>query len=196
MPGKSSGKWLYANHECGHVFKYFCGHWSCFQVLMCSLIMCSSIHIFTIVHCSCVHVQVLMEAWHPDFTVSCASISSFALVFDLTHSGRRSTLTCRGLAFFSARLPPPSGEIRIRGKSKHLKGRLGPRVSNVTFFNCGGRLGPYVSNVTFFNHGGQLGPRVSDVTFFNHGGRLGPRVSDVTFFEVVVDFTRMDGKKF
>ena len=29
--------------------------------------------------------------------------------------------------------------------SKHLKGRLGPRVSNVTFFNHGGRLGPHVN---------------------------------------------------
>ena len=52
-------------------------------------------------------------------------------------------------------------------KSKHLKGRLGPRVSNVTFFNHGGRLGPRVSDVTFFSiKGGQLGPPVSEVTFF------------------------------
>ena len=51
--------------------------------------------------------------------------------------------------------------------SKHLKGRLGPRVSNVTFFNHEGRLGFRVSNVTFFfNHGGQLGSCVSNVTFF------------------------------
>ena len=49
-------------------------------------------------------------------------------------------------------------------KSKHLKGRSGPRVSNVTFFNHGGQLGPRVGNVTFFNHGGQFGPRVGDVT--------------------------------
>ena len=35
-------------------------------------------------------------------------------------------------------------------KSKHLKGRLGPRVSDVTFFNHGGRLGPRNSDVTFF----------------------------------------------
>ena len=34
-------------------------------------------------------------------------------------------------------------------ESKHLKGRLGPRVSNVTFFNHEGRLGPRISNVTF-----------------------------------------------
>ena len=66
--------------------------------------------------------------------------------------------------------------------SKHLKGRLGPRVSNVTFFNHGGRLGPRVSNVTFFNRGGRLAPRFSNITFFNHGGRLGPCVSDVKFF--------------
>ena len=31
-------------------------------------------------------------------------------------------------------------------------------------------MGPRVSDVTFFNHGGRLGPHVSDVTFFNHGG--------------------------
>ena len=39
-------------------------------------------------------------------------------------------------------------------QSKHLKGQLGPRVGNVTFFNHGGQLGPCVGNVTFFNHGG------------------------------------------
>ena len=38
-------------------------------------------------------------------------------------------------------------------KSKHLKGWLGPPVSDVTFFNHRGRLGPPVSDVTFFNHG-------------------------------------------
>ena len=65
--------------------------------------------------------------------------------------------------------------VAPKGESKHLKGRLGPRVSDVTFFNHGGRFGPRVSDVTFFNHGGRLGPHVSDVTFFNHGGRLGPR---------------------
>ena len=35
-------------------------------------------------------------------------------------------------------------------QSKHLKGQLGPRVRDVTFFNHGGQLGPRVSNVTFF----------------------------------------------
>ena len=34
-------------------------------------------------------------------------------------------------------------------KSKHLKGQLGPRVGDVTFFNHGGQLGPPVSDVTF-----------------------------------------------
>ena len=67
-------------------------------------------------------------------------------------------------------------------QSKHLKGQLGPRVGDATFFNHGGHLGPCVGDVTFFNHGGQLGPRVGDVTFFNHGGQLGPCVGDVTFF--------------
>ena len=52
-------------------------------------------------------------------------------------------------------------------KSKHLKGQLGPRVGDVTFFNHGGQLGPCVGDVTFFNHGGQLGTCVGDVTFFN-----------------------------
>ena len=52
--------------------------------------------------------------------------------------------------------------------SKHLKGQLGPRVGDVTFFNHGGQLGPCVGDVTFFNHGGQLGTCVGDVTFFNH----------------------------
>ena len=51
--------------------------------------------------------------------------------------------------------------------SKHLKGQLGPRVGDVTFFNHGGQLGPCVGDVTFFNHGGQLGTCVGDVTFFN-----------------------------
>ena len=41
-------------------------------------------------------------------------------------------------------------------QSKHLKGRLGPCVSDVTFFNHGALLGPSVSDGTFFNHGGQL----------------------------------------
>ena len=41
--------------------------------------------------------------------------------------------------------------------SKHLKGRLGPRVSDVTFFNHGGRLGPRVSNVTFLDALASLG---------------------------------------
>ena len=48
--------------------------------------------------------------------------------------------------------------------SKHLKGRLGPRVSNVTFFNHGGQLGFRVGNVTSFNHEGRLGPRISNVS--------------------------------
>jgi len=52
-------------------------------------------------------------------------------------------------------------------ESKHLKGQLGPRVGDVTFFNHGGQLGPCVGDVTFFNHGGQLGTCVGDVTFFN-----------------------------
>ena len=55
---------------------------------------------------------------------------------------------------------------QINSGSKHLKGRLGPRVSDVTLFNHGGRFGPRVSDVTLFNHGGRLGPHVSDVTFF------------------------------
>ena len=48
--------------------------------------------------------------------------------------------------------------------SKHLKGQLGTRVGDVTFFNHGGQLGPCVGDVTFFNNGGQLGPCVGDVT--------------------------------
>ena len=51
--------------------------------------------------------------------------------------------------------------------SKHLKGRFGPRVSDV-----------------FCTKGGLSGRPVSDV-FCTKGGRLGPRVSDVTFFKVV-----------
>ena len=47
--------------------------------------------------------------------------------------------------------------------SKHLKGRLGPRVSDA-----------------FWIKGGQLGSRVSDA-FWIKGGRLGSRVSDVFF---------------
>ena len=42
--------------------------------------------------------------------------------------------------------------------SKHLKGQLGPRVGDVTFFNHGGQLGTCVGDVTFFNHGGRLNP--------------------------------------
>ena len=45
--------------------------------------------------------------------------------------------------------------------SKHLKGRLGPPVSNVFWIN-GGPLGPPVSNVFWIN-GGPLGPPVSNV---------------------------------
>ena len=101
----------------------------------------SYIHCCSLLMCSCASTDDKCFSGRHD---------TLTLVFDITHSGRRSTLTCRGLAFFSARLPPPSGEIRIRGKSKHLKGRLGPRVSNVTFFNHGGQLGPRVSNVSFF----------------------------------------------
>ena len=48
-------------------------------------------------------------------------------------------------------------------QSKHLKGQLGPRVGDVTFFNHGGQLGACVGDVTFFNHVGQLGPHVGDV---------------------------------
>ena len=58
-------------------------------------------------------------------------------------------------------------------KSKHLKGQLGPRVGDVTFFNHGGQLGPCVGDVTFFNHGGQLGTCVGDVTFFNQWRSVG-----------------------
>ena len=65
-------------------------------------------------------------------------------------------------------------------ESKHLKGQLGPRVGDVTFFIHGGQLGACVGDVTFFNHVGQLGPCVGDVTFFNHVGQLGPHVDDVT----------------
>ena len=56
-------------------------------------------------------------------------------------------------------------------KSKHLKGRLGPRVSD-DFWTKGGRLGPCVSDV-FCTKGGWLGPRVSDI-FCTKGGRSGP----------------------
>ena len=57
--------------------------------------------------------------------------------------------------------------VQCTAQSKHLKGQLGPRVGDVTFFNHGGQLGPCVGDVTFFNHGGQLGTCVGDVTFFN-----------------------------
>ena len=60
--------------------------------------------------------------------------------------------------------------------SKHLKGRLGPPVSNVFWIN-GGPLGPPVSNVFWIN-GGPLGPPVSNVFWIN-GGLLGPPVSNV-----------------
>ena len=33
-------------------------------------------------------------------------------------------------------------------ESKHLKGQLGPRVGDVTFFNHGGQLGLHVGDVT------------------------------------------------
>ena len=79
--------------------------------------------------------------------------------------------------FVNSPLPTPPPTYRI---SKHLKGQLGPRVGDVTFFNHGGQLGACVGDVTFFNHVGQLGPCVGDVTFFNHVGQLGPHVDDVT----------------
>ena len=60
--------------------------------------------------------------------------------------------------------------------SKHLKGRLGPPVSNVFWIN-GGPLGPPVSNVFWIN-GGPLGPPVS-IVFWINGGLLGPPVSNV-----------------
>ena len=72
----------------------------------CSLLMCS----YASTDDKC------FSGRHDTLTLVFDITHSFALVFDITHSGRRSTLTCRGLAFFSARLPPPSGEIRIRGK--------------------------------------------------------------------------------
>ena len=42
-------------------------------------------------------------------------------------------------------------------KSKHLKGQLGPRVGDVTFFNHGGQLGTCVGDVTFFNQWRSVG---------------------------------------
>ena len=51
--------------------------------------------------------------------------------------------------------------------SKHLKGQLGPRVSDVTFFGpkeVG--WGPVLVTSRFSTKGGQLDPPVSDVTFF------------------------------
>ena len=79
-------------------------------------------------------------------------------------------------------LPTPLGQRTIHLSrrpskpvcaSKHLKGQLGPRVGDVTFFNHGGQLGPCVGDVTFFNHGGQLGTCVGDVTFFNQWRSVG-----------------------
>ena len=70
--------------------------------------------------------------------------------------------------------PSASTQTReLHSKSKHLKGQLGPRVGDVTFFNHGGQLGPCVGDVTFFNHGGQLGTCVGDVTFFNQWRSVG-----------------------
>ena len=70
-------------------------------------------------------------------------------------------------AFFSTYL----GLIQI---SKHLKGRFGPRVSDVFCIFCtkGGLSGRPVSDV-FCTKGGRLGPGVSDI-FCTKGGRSGP----------------------
>ena len=65
--------------------------------------------------------------------------------------------------FLSVMLSPPNKHQQTLSSSfvsKHLKGRLGPSVSDVTFFNHGGRLEPHASDITCFNHGGQLGPHV------------------------------------
>ena len=68
--------------------------------------------------------------------------------------------------------------LHQNAESKHLKGHLRPRVSDVTFL-LKGHLGPRVSDITFLLRG-HWGPRVSDVTFLLKG-HWGPRVSDVTF---------------
>ena len=57
--------------------------------------------------------------------------------------------------------------------SKHLKGRLGPRVSDA-FWIKGGQLGSHVSDA-FWIKGGRLGSHVSDA-FWVKGGQLGSRL--------------------
>ena len=80
--------------------------------------------------CSCASTADRCFSGRRDTLTSCflVLICTFfllcALVFNITHPGRRSTLTCRGLAFFSARLPPPSGEetkMKMKKYSKHCR---------------------------------------------------------------------------
>ena len=102
--------------------------------------------------------------------------STFLFWWIIPRKGKRSV--CHISIFMCA--PKNFWYTSFKIESKHLKGQLGPRVGDVTFFNHGGQLGPCVGDVTFFNHGGQLGTCVGDVTFFNHGGQLGLHVGDVT----------------
>ena len=49
-------------------------------------------------------------------------------------------------------------------ESKHLKGRSGPPVSDVTFLDQGGQLDPPLSDITFLDQGGQLDLLVENTT--------------------------------
>ena len=51
-------------------------------------------------------------------------------------------------------------------KSKHLKGQLGTRVTDVKFFNRSCQFGPASVTSRFFSCRGQLRPGISDVKLF------------------------------